>query len=271
MSGRPQVAAFDFDGTLTNGGSVWHFLVAVVGPVRVVLAAGGLVVKLARAGIFGGRAADEAKEALFRRTLAGLSLEEIAPRADAFGLAHYRRRARADVRARLEWHRSRGHRLVVVSASPELYVRAVARELGIEDVVATRLEVGPDGLLTGRYDGRNCRGTQKLARLEQWMRSSILAPEASAGANASRSGANVDRPFLWAYGNSNGDAPLLAAADVGVDAGRLGRLGRLHRFTRLADLEGPDPPVASGESGTPLSAPRHRPLAGGAHHTRDGR
>jgi phosphatidylglycerophosphatase C len=269
MSGRPQIAAFDFDGTLTTGGSVWQFLVTMVGPVRVALAAGRLVVKLARAAVFGGSAADEAKEALFRRTLAGLSLEEIAPRADAFGLAHYRSRARTDVRARLEWHRSQGHRLVLVSASPELYVRAAGRDLGVEDVVATRLEVGPDGLLTGRYDGRNCRGTQKLARLEQWMRSSILAPDTGDGANASHAGPNGDRPFLWAYGNSTGDVPMLAAADVGVDAGRLGRVGRLHRFTRLADLEGPDPPDASGGSGASFSAPGHRPLSGGAHRSRD--
>jgi phosphatidylglycerophosphatase C len=249
MNARPQVAAFDFDGTLTTGGSVWQFLVAMVGPARVALAGGALATKLARAAVFGGTAADEAKEALFRRTLAGLSLEEIAPRAEGFGLVHYRRHARADVRARLEWHRNQGHRLVLVSAAPELYVRGAGRELGIEDVVATRLEVGPDGLLTGRYDGRNCRGMQKLARLEQWMRSSILAPETGDGADAPHARPKLDRPFLWAYGNSTGDVPLLAAADVGVDVGRLRRMGRLRRFTRLANLEGPDPPDVSGTPG----------------------
>ncbi|MGA2037192.1 MAG: HAD-IB family phosphatase, partial [Acidimicrobiales bacterium] len=217
--------------------SVWQFLVAMVGPVRVVLASAVLAVKLARAALFGGDAADEAKEALFRRTLTGLSLEEIAPRSAAFGLAHYRRRARPEVRARLEWHRNQGHHVVLVSASPELYVRAVGRELGVDDVIATRLEVDPDGLLTGCYDGRNCRGTQKLARLEQWMRSSVVATEMGDGADAPRAGPDVRRPFLWAYGNSAGDIPLLSAADIGVDAGRLNRIGRLRRFIRLTDLE----------------------------------
>ena len=238
-NGRPQVAAFDFDGTLIDGGSAWRFLVAMVGPVPVGLAAVVLAVKLARAALLGGSAADEAKEALFRRTLAGQPVEALAPRAAAFGLAHYRRRARADVRERLEWHRSQGHRLVIVSASPELYVGAVGKELGVDDVIATRLAVGRDGLLTGRYEGRNCRGTQKLARLEQWMRSSVLSGTGD-GANVSRAGRNFQRPFLWAYGNSAGDVPMLVAADVGVDVSRLRSLGRLRRFTKLADLETPE-------------------------------
>ena len=48
--------------------------------------------------------------------------------------------------------------------------------------------------------------------------------------------AELDRPFLWAYGNSAGDRQMLAAADIGVDTGRLGRLGKLRRFRRLGDV-----------------------------------
>jgi phosphatidylglycerophosphatase C len=241
---RPQAAAFDFDGTLTTGGSVWQFLAAMVGRRRLALAATVLAVKLARAAVFGEDAADEAKEALFRRTLAGLDVEEISARAAAFGLWHYRHRARADMRARLEWHRSRGHRLVIVSASPELYVRAAGEELDV-DVVATRLEVSSDGLLTGSYDGKNCRGIEKLVRVQQWMSSPVVPEEPAEGADISRARDGGERPFLWAYGNSAGDVPLLAGADIGVDAGRLGKLGRLRRFTRLADLESVESPAAA--------------------------
>ncbi len=233
---RPEVAAFDFDGTLTKGGSVWQFLVAMVGAKRVVLAAIALATKLARAAVFGGHAADEAKEALFRRTLRGLSIKDVAARAAAFGPSHVQRRARADVRARLEWHRRRGHHVVIVSASPELYVREAAAALGASDVVATRLEVDADGLLTGSYDGRNCRGAQKLARLEEWMRTTGLGPEPTEDAVGRGAETHRRAPFLWAYGNSAGDLALLAAADVGVDAGRMGRLGKLRRYPRLKSL-----------------------------------
>jgi len=96
-------------------------------------------------------------------------------------------------------------------------VAAVGAVLGADAVVATRLAVGPDAKLTGRYDGRNCRGQQKIDGLRAWMR--VNAPDA----------------LVWAYGNSAGDLRMLHDADVGVDVGRLGRFGRLHAFRRLRD------------------------------------
>jgi phosphatidylglycerophosphatase C len=230
----PVVAAFDFDGTLTRGGSVWPFLVAVRGRRRVAVAAVAVARRLAVGALLGGRYADDAKEALFRRTLGGLPVEEVETRAAAFGPAHYRRHARADVRARMEWHRARGDRLAIVSASLECYLIPVAKELGVDIVVATRLAVGADGRLTGAYDGRNCRGHEKLVRLRRWIADTI--------------GATAITGVLWAYGNSAGDRQLLGGADVGVDVGRLGRLGALRSFPRLADL-GDDGPGAVTRSG----------------------
>jgi phosphatidylglycerophosphatase C len=222
---RPVVAAFDFDGTLTRGGSVWSFLVALRGRRRVLAAAAVLAGRLALAALLGGRWADAAKEALFRHTLAGLPADDVQRVADAFGRAHLRRRGRGETRRRMEWHRARGHRLVIVSASPEWYLEAVGEELKVDGVVATRLAVGADGRLTGSYDGNNCRGEEKLRRVREWIGGAVEDGAA---------------PFLWAYGNSRGDRRLLAAADLGVDAGRLGRFGALRGFRRLADLPGDD-------------------------------
>jgi phosphatidylglycerophosphatase C len=215
------VAAFDFDGTLTRGGSVWPFLVAIRGRRPVVTAAVVLAGRLALAAAFGGRFADDAKEALFRRTLGGLATGELAGPAAAFGRSHYSRHARADVRARLEWHRDQGHRIVIVSASLDCYLAPLAEDLGV-GLVATRLAVGPDGRLTGAYDGRNCRGPEKLARVRQWM--------------TDTTGPTAITDVLWAYGNSEGDRQLLKAADIGVDVGRLGRFGSLRAFPRLPDV-----------------------------------
>lgn len=214
---RPVVAAFDFDGTLTRGGSVWGFLARITGVRRTVTA--GLLVfpRLVAAALLGGTAADRAKEALFRRTLGGKDAKSVAVTAEEFGRAHFARRRRADVVARLEQHRRQGHHIVLVSASPEIYVGAVGTELDADAVVATQLAVAPDGRLTGGYEGRNCRGEQKLQRLRAWV-------------DASAPGA-----LIWAYGNSAGDLRLLHGADVGVDVGRLGRLGKLRAFRRLHD------------------------------------
>jgi phosphatidylglycerophosphatase C len=229
VPGVDVIAAFDFDGTLTKGGSVWKWLSSLVGRTVVAQAGAALAPSLARAAVVGGEAADAAKEALFVRTLAGLDAGEVAARGVAFGQRHYHRHSRNQVRARVDWHRRQGHVLVLVSASPELYVAPVGEELGFDGVLATRLEVDPAGRLTGRFDGRNCRGSEKLRRLDEWL------DDLWSGA-PTPSSTRHERPFLWAYGNSAGDRQLLAAADIGVDAGRLGRLGSLRRYRRLGDV-----------------------------------
>jgi phosphatidylglycerophosphatase C len=93
-------------------------------------------------------------------------------------------------------HLERGHGVVVVSASPSIYLEPLAERLGFDAVLATRLEVDGSGRITGRMLGGNCRGPEKVARLEGWL--------------AGRA------PRVYAYGNSSGDRELLARADVGV-------------------------------------------------------
>jgi phosphatidylglycerophosphatase C len=211
----PDVAAFDFDGTLIRGGSVFGFLCEVSGRRKAVLAAAAILPRLAYAAVVGGGAADRSKERLFRRVLGGVEPGHLDRVAHAY-TDRLLERTRSDVAGRLEWHRGRGDAVIVVSASPEVYVGLVARRLGADGVLATRLAVGDDGRLTGRYDGANCRGEEKIRRLRRWIERSGTAA-----------------PGLWAYGNSRGDLSMLEAADVGVNVGLLGRIGRLRRYPSL--------------------------------------
>jgi phosphatidylglycerophosphatase C len=215
------VAAFDFDGTLTNGGSVFDFLAAVVGRQPVVRATVELAPRLARAALAGGTVADEAKEVLFTRVLAGTDAGHLEQVAQDFAVRHLAAHVRPEVRRRLDWHRGRGDRVVVVSASPDAYVAVAAERLAADASIATVLEVDDAGVITGRYAGANCRGEEKIRRLRLWM-----------------AGAGVEGARLWAYGNSRGDLRMLRAADTGVNVGRLGRLGRLRDFPGL-DETGP--------------------------------
>lgn len=220
-----EVAAFDFDGTLTNGGSVLGFLVAVRDRRAVVNAVLGLSPRLLHGAVVGGSVADRSKEELFERVLAGVDVEHLRSVSATFAHEHLDRHLRDDVRRRFDWHRTRGDRVVIVSASPECYVGPAGARLGADAVLATRLEVGPNGALTGRYDGKNCRGEEKLRRVRAW-----IGEEEPAGR-------------LWAYGNSRGDLRMLSAADVGVNVGRLGRLGQLRQFGGLAAAPLLSPPA----------------------------
>lgn len=229
------MAAFDLDGTLTRGGSVLPFLIAVRGLLPVLAACCRTLPLLVRGALSGGVAADRAKERLFVRLLGGQDAARLDRIGAAFAQRHLQRRLRTDTVARLRAHRGRGDLVLVVSASPECYVRPMAGLLGADGVLATRLAVG-GGLLTGGYEGQNNRGAEKYARVVGWLRANGL------------SGGPAEQPELWAYGNSRGDLRLLAAADHGVDAGRLGPLGRLRAFPRLATLP-PLPPLAGTDGG----------------------
>ena len=142
----------------------------------------------------------------------------------AFAEHHVATKLRTDTKARLDWHRAKGHKVVLVSASPELYVTRVGELVGADGVVATRLAVDPSGRLTGRYEGRNCRGAEKFSRVTSWMRSEGLM------------GSSEQTPYLWAYGNSRGDLRLLQAADRGVSCAKLGRVSKLSGFANLHEV-----------------------------------
>ncbi len=212
----PDIAAFDFDGTLTTGGSVFGFLSALTDRRSVAAAAVTLMPQLAHTAIAGGEVADRTKERLFEKVLAGIETARFEAVSAEFAERHLAGHLRADVHRRLQWHQQRGDHTVIVSASPERYVAEAARRLDAEQALATRLATR-DGRLTGRYDGKNCRGEEKLRRLREWT-------------------AQLDEPTdrLWVYGNSRGDLRMMRAADVGVNVGRLGSFGRLRDFPGLA-------------------------------------
>ena len=214
---KPVVAAFDLDGTLTEGGSVFPWLKSIAGRARTWRAALSLAVPLTIGAIRSSQWADNAKERLFKKLLAGLDERTVATQSRAFALAHLEHEGRAVLLARLAWHREQGHDVVLVSASPQLYVDVMTEELKANGGLGTRLAVDPRGRLTGGYLGKNCRGTEKMRRLDEWIDSRRYAAP----------------PVIFAYGNSRGDRRMLSGATYPFNVGKLGRLGTLRRFPRL--------------------------------------
>jgi phosphatidylglycerophosphatase C len=62
--------------------------------------------------------------------------------------------------------RAAGRVLVLVTASYELYVEAIARRLGMDYFIGTRLEIDPDGRVRARIIGENCYDDAKIERIE---------------------------------------------------------------------------------------------------------
>lgn len=124
---------------------------------------------------------------------AGRSAAAINAQGERFAAEVEQRSMRSDSTARLAWHRRQGHQIVLVSASLDAYLRPLGERLGVDGVLCATLEVGSDGHLTGGLVGGNCRGSEKVVRLDAWL-----------------AGRDVE---LWAYGDSAGDRELLTHAD----------------------------------------------------------
>ncbi|MGE5466486.1 MAG: decaprenyl-phosphate phosphoribosyltransferase [Ignavibacteria bacterium] len=163
---RETLAIFDFDGTLTRGDTLFPFLRFVAGVPRFLVRLVKLLPTLAR---FALRRVpnDWTKEEVLRAFVRGMPEAELARHASAFAAERLPRMMRPAALRRLAWHRERGHRCVLLSASPAVYIEPWARAQGFDDVLATRLGVDPQGRVTGLLDGGNCHGAAKLQRLEE--------------------------------------------------------------------------------------------------------
>ena len=89
-------------------------------------------------------------------------------------------------------HQRRGHTVVVATSATRFQVAALARELGIEHVLCTELEVD-EGVLTGRIAGSSLWGAGKLAAVHAF---------------AAEHGASLDAAF--GYANGDEDIPFLS-------------------------------------------------------------
>lgn len=188
----PVVAAFDVDGTLTDRDCVTPFLRRAAGRrlwTTILSHPLALVASAAR------RDRDRLKE-LACSALRGIETADLDALGVAFAEEVAGERLRKDTAARLRRHQELGHRVILASASLDPYLVPLGELLDVDGVVCTVLERGTDGRLTGRLVGRNCRAAEKARRVRAWL-----------------DGAGLAGAELWAYGDSNGDAELLALAD----------------------------------------------------------
>jgi phosphatidylglycerophosphatase C len=187
------VAAFDFDGTISTCDSLQRFLSGALGWPRF---AWGAVLALPWLAACALHLTDRhhAKERLLRTTLGGRPAAQVEQWAAEFVAQRLSQWLRPQMLARLAWHQAQGHSTVLVSASPSLYLALWARQMGFDAALCTELEVRNERY-TGRLASRNCWGPEKVLRLAAWWQD--------------------DEPsLLYAYGDSRGDAEMLARADL---------------------------------------------------------
>ena len=157
----PRICAlFDFDGTIICGYSA-------IPLIREQLRCGDLsprdLVELAAALThFGlGRLGFSAMMAVTAQFLRGVEEQTYTALGEALFNKHIARRVYPESRALIKAHRARGHTLAIVSSATPYQIAAAAADLGIDQVLCTRLEV-QDGRFTGRVTRPTCFGQGKV-------------------------------------------------------------------------------------------------------------
>ena len=120
----------------------------------------------------------------------------------------------AEALAIIDQHKRDGHRVVVISASPEEIVRPLCRYLGIDDVIATRSEVDEEGIYTGNIEFY-AYGPGKADAMED------LAASDGIDLNGSfaYSDSATDLPMLEAVGNPVVVNPDTELAEIAEERG----------------------------------------------------
>ena len=224
MSEAPRsiVAFFDLDRTLLAPNSAIQWVRAEFRMGRIRLG------DFFRAGVWGlryhlGQDISEAVRAAIA-TLEGQLEQTLRDRTHEFYFREIAGMERRGALSALEWHRTHGHRIVLLT-SASLYLAEVAsHRCGLDDFLCTRFEVDKTGHFTGKVQEPLCYGYGKFQIAKSYLETS---------------GARLREAYF--YTDSMSDVDLLAAVGHPVAVNpdfRLRRLARSHGWP-IVDWGGP--------------------------------
>ncbi|RXJ95814.1 HAD-IB family hydrolase [Arcobacter sp. AHV-9/2010] len=181
---------FDFDGTITKDDSLLKFIRFVVGDRRFLV---GLVVLSPMLVLYKLKLIPnyKAKQYMLSWFFKGMRKVDFFEVAKKYSLTHIDKIVRLKAIEKINWHKNQGHKVVVVSASIECWLRPWCEKNGLE-LLATKLEI-KDDIVTGKLLSKNCYGVEKVNRIKELY--------------------NLEKyDYIYAYGDSNGDKQMLELA-----------------------------------------------------------
>lgn len=196
MKAAAGLAVFDLDGTITRHDTLIQFVLGYLksrpwrlfGFVLAIPAVLGYALGLSNRG--------KLKGSLIHWTLGGSKRAELEDWTAKFVPGLLERGVFRRAMEQIAEHKRNGDVLVLMSASPDFYVPAIARHLGFDDVTCTGVRWDGDRL-DGRLTTENCRGMEKVRRFGE-----LRARHAGLATAA--------------YGNADSDVDHLRLSDHGV-------------------------------------------------------
>ncbi len=186
-----KISFFDFDGTVTKEDSLIKFIRFAVGDVKtawgiLLLSPMLITYKLKLTPNY------KAKQWILSYFFKGMKEQQFLKKAEEYSLKHIDTILRPKAMEKIAWHKDQGHKVVIVSASIEFWLKPWCdkNDLG---VIATKIEI-QDGIVTGKLLTKNCYGMEKSNRVQEAYNLS-------------------EYEHIYAYGDTHGDKELLELAD----------------------------------------------------------
>jgi HAD superfamily hydrolase (TIGR01490 family) len=160
----PNLALFDFDGTITSSDTFAPFIVYAGEPARIAIGRvvlAPLIVAYKLRMLSATRMRRSAAHFVFR----GRREAEVREAGREYSRTRLAEVLRPHALERIRWHQAQGDEVVVVSASLDVYLSDWCRQLDV-DLICTELEA-QQGVLTGRYRNGDCSGPEKAKRVRE--------------------------------------------------------------------------------------------------------
>lgn len=188
---QQNLALFDFDGTITKKDSFLEFIRFYKGFNSFII---GLIVLSPILFLYKVKIVKnwKAKERILTFFFKNEPFKEFCLKSTEFSLKIIPGLLKPDAVQAISYHLEKGDRVIVISASFENWLADWCKSMKLE-LIGSKIEVR-NGLITGKIEGKNCYGIEKVIRLKQYLDINQFSE-------------------IYAYGDSKGDLPLLELAN----------------------------------------------------------
>lgn len=194
---KQKLYCFDFDGTLTSSDTMIELIKFAKGGQQLII---GLMANiwfliLMKLHLYPNW---RCKERILTYFFGGMNIDDFNALCTSFANSHHplvRPQAIAEVNDIM----ANGGKVLVVSASADNWVGPMLQKAfcNVPILSATKLEV-VNGKITGRIEGRNCYGEEKVSRIKEYMKANHIQRQDY---------------YIYAYGDSSGDKQMMEYAD----------------------------------------------------------
>jgi phosphatidylglycerophosphatase C len=185
------LALFDFDGTITTKDSLADFITFAVGKSQYYI---GLFILSPVLLAYALKLIPNhiAKEKLTTHFFKDWDADQFMKLANDYAQTQIDKITRPRAIEKIRWHQNQGHKVVIVSASMESWIKGWCEKNNVE-LIATKLEIR-NNKLTGKFATKNCHGIEKANRVREIYDLNQY-------------------DHIYAYGDSHGDKELMKLAN----------------------------------------------------------